>query len=771
MADGIFSAPSTLRPASLLRGPSARTDPALGTGQALDEATLDWFEPRFGRDFAQVRLHVDAAARDMAQSVHARAFTRGAHIALGPSAPPVHSDEGRHLLAHELTHVVQQADGRSQGVQCEPVDPGKTNYRFDTGRITLDDLKDPEISRLLQSLTRDQLRAYRRIVVDVSMQAHIDQMLAPKPVSKLATRSLDLTQAGMDHLKTLDYWGQRTWEAFDAPNSGVSSRLGASAEESVAVYAALWQVFPLGAATAPATKMVTIPPNAQRKQALLYTFEVQAPQPGGTKPSLQIRFQLERAGSVVAIAEDPPKGYIAPVLSFFSDVGFAESADRYFATHRDERRQVAWWLKHQSGDFEQLLLTHSTPNKGGGAAVETLFMISGTRAGNGDLSSLSIELRPGGKPTEASPGPDDATRDYGDLEIERARSVPDARLGDRLGHVDLDPVPMDERLSVKYVIARYFVNGTRDAEVNAVIPIAGTTRLVFYKIRFRSPPDNEVDVVRIGVKGASAKLDPERMDIARARDYEKYATDAASMKGWLAKRYPGIKPVGTTVEELRTSANQSMSGEAGTAGWYKANYKATVLDGKATLERLRGVHSLNAKQTPDTDKADFSAAELRLVELSLQTLSDSILNLLRYVRLGRKKFHREGDGSIGPYGGQTFWSGTNRTVVIYDSGMAGGASAFRGGPEGVNVPQAMLITHEFGHITESATSAKKAFDKYVAKTGIKPFTDYAQSKPDTDFFAEAFAISQTDPAWLRAHHPDVHAWFETLNRTGRPPAP
>lgn len=698
--------------------------------------------------------------------------SRAARTSLSARPRPLHTDAGRHLLAHELAHVGQQADGRSHGIQCKPVDSNTTNYRFDTGRITLDDLNDPEISQRLQALTRDQLRAYRRIVIDLSMQAYIDDLLAPKAVSKLETRTLNLTPAGMDKLKTLDYWEQRTWSEFDAPSSEVSGRLSGNAEEHDAVYAALWQVFPLGAATASATKTVTIPPNAKRKNALLYAFEVVAPAVAGAKPSLRISFQLERAGSVVAIAAEPPKGYVAPVLSFFSDVGFAESADRYFATHRDERRQVAWWLKQQAGSFEQLLLTRSTPNKGGGAAVQTLFQISGTRAKNGELSNLSIELRPGGRPTEAAPGADYRERDFGDLEIERARSRPHAKHGDTLGHVDLDGVPADERLSVKFVIANYFtVIGTRDAEVNSVVPIAGTTRQVFYKLRFRPPPDNEVDVVRVGVKGASPKLDPTRMDIARARDYDRHATDATALKSWLGKRYPGIKPTGSTVEELRTSANQTMTSDAGTPGWYQANYKVTVIDGAAMLQRLRSVHNLNSKQTPDGDKADFSAEELRLAELSLQTLSDAILNLLRFVRLGRKKFGRESDGSSKPIGGQTFWNGSNKTVVVYDNGIGGNASAFRGGPDGVNLPQAMLFTHEFGHITESATNAKKAFDRYVAKAGIKPFTDYAESKPDTDFFAEAFAISQTDPAWLRAHHPDVYAWFETLNRTGRPPAP
>lgn len=212
-----------------------------------------------------------------------------------------------------------------------------------------------------------------------------------------------------------------------------------------------------------------------------------------------------------------------------------------------------------------------------------------------------------------------------------------------------------------------------------------------------------------------------------------------------------------------------MSSDAGSPAWYKANYEIIVIDGEMTQKRLRNVHYLNAKQTPDADKKDFTPDELRLAELSLQTLTETILKRLEYVRLGRKKYSRKADGTIENYGGEAFRNG-NKTVVIYDSGIRGDASAFRGGSEGVNLPEALLFTHEFGHAIELMTGAKSAFiNKFVKKAGIRPFTYYAESKPDREFFAEAFAISQTDPEWLRRNHPDVSQWFETFNRTGKAP--
>jgi hypothetical protein len=89
----------------------------VGPGQPLPKATRQYFEPRFGRDFAEVRIHVDAAANQSAQAFNALAYTFGRHIvfAQGQFAPG--SDRGRRLLAHELEHVVQQRGGLSNRIQ------------------------------------------------------------------------------------------------------------------------------------------------------------------------------------------------------------------------------------------------------------------------------------------------------------------------------------------------------------------------------------------------------------------------------------------------------------------------------------------------------------------------------------------------------------------------------------------------------------------------------------------------------------------------------
>jgi hypothetical protein len=91
-------------------------------GQPLDRADRAFMEPRFGRDLSRVRVHTDARAADSARAVNASAFTVGRDIVFGRGRFRPGSREGRRLLAHELTHVVQQ-DGRqgATGIDAGPV--------------------------------------------------------------------------------------------------------------------------------------------------------------------------------------------------------------------------------------------------------------------------------------------------------------------------------------------------------------------------------------------------------------------------------------------------------------------------------------------------------------------------------------------------------------------------------------------------------------------------------------------------------------------------
>lgn len=77
-------------------------------GQPLDAGTRGFMESRFGHDFSKVRVHIDARAAESARAVNASAYTIGADVIFGASQYKPGTTTGNKLLAHELTHVVQQ---------------------------------------------------------------------------------------------------------------------------------------------------------------------------------------------------------------------------------------------------------------------------------------------------------------------------------------------------------------------------------------------------------------------------------------------------------------------------------------------------------------------------------------------------------------------------------------------------------------------------------------------------------------------------------------
>jgi hypothetical protein len=91
-----------------------------GRGQALPDALRGEFEPRFGRDFGDVRLHTDAQAAASASAFDALAFTYGRHVVFGPGQFDPSSTSGLRLIAHELAHVVQQSTQGRPALQRQP---------------------------------------------------------------------------------------------------------------------------------------------------------------------------------------------------------------------------------------------------------------------------------------------------------------------------------------------------------------------------------------------------------------------------------------------------------------------------------------------------------------------------------------------------------------------------------------------------------------------------------------------------------------------------
>ncbi|RLC95497.1 MAG: hypothetical protein DRI39_00045 [Chloroflexi bacterium] len=92
-----------------------RIEAARGSGQQLPESVRASFEPVYGHDFNGVRVHADAEANALARQLSARAFTTGRDIFFREGEYRPGSDDGKKLIAHELTHVVQQSASTPAG--------------------------------------------------------------------------------------------------------------------------------------------------------------------------------------------------------------------------------------------------------------------------------------------------------------------------------------------------------------------------------------------------------------------------------------------------------------------------------------------------------------------------------------------------------------------------------------------------------------------------------------------------------------------------------
>ena len=98
-------------------GPSRRVKDVLSSrgGRPLDPGTSQLMTQRLGEDFSDVRVHTDSAASESARAVNAHAYTVGSDIVFQSDRYAPESDTGRRMLAHELTHVVQQRSGPVEG--------------------------------------------------------------------------------------------------------------------------------------------------------------------------------------------------------------------------------------------------------------------------------------------------------------------------------------------------------------------------------------------------------------------------------------------------------------------------------------------------------------------------------------------------------------------------------------------------------------------------------------------------------------------------------
>lgn len=127
-------------------GPSPVHDVVSSKGSPLEPGVRREMESAVGHDFGDVEVHTDSRAADSARSVQAHAYTVGNHIVFGEGRFRPDTDAGRHTLAHELTHVVQQRQGPVDGTPAaggirvsDPGDRFEREAEANASRVTAGD--------------------------------------------------------------------------------------------------------------------------------------------------------------------------------------------------------------------------------------------------------------------------------------------------------------------------------------------------------------------------------------------------------------------------------------------------------------------------------------------------------------------------------------------------------------------------------------------------------------------------------------------------------
>ncbi|MDD3582117.1 MAG: DUF4157 domain-containing protein, partial [Desulfobacca sp.] len=142
----------------------SRINSLQGGGQPLPEAVRAFFEPRFGQDFGEVRVHTDVQSADLAQKLQAQACTMGLHIFFGPGHFAPYSEAGRRLLSHELVHVMQQ---QGRAVVARTPDAPQFTAAARTQLLSAIERKINQINQVLMRGYRWDFESYRNGIIEV----------------------------------------------------------------------------------------------------------------------------------------------------------------------------------------------------------------------------------------------------------------------------------------------------------------------------------------------------------------------------------------------------------------------------------------------------------------------------------------------------------------------------------------------------------------------------------------------------------------------------
>lgn len=147
-----------------------------GGGNALDASTKDFMESRFGADFSSVRIHTGEYASKLSNDLQTQAFTIGSDIYFNSEKYIPDSASGKHLLAHELTHVIQQSENIPQQIRRQPKDD--KGPKSEIGK----ELNKNELFQKLPKFARDKILDEVDKAPETITKAVLDKIIDLAPI-------------------------------------------------------------------------------------------------------------------------------------------------------------------------------------------------------------------------------------------------------------------------------------------------------------------------------------------------------------------------------------------------------------------------------------------------------------------------------------------------------------------------------------------------------------------------------------------------------------
>jgi hypothetical protein len=205
---------------------SNKINESKGSGNSMDNSTQSFMQSRFGSDFSHVKIHTGEESIQMNRELNAKAFTVGSDIYFNEGQYNTASNEGKHLLAHELTHTIQQGATSNQRIQTfsnnmiqrkgtKP--PRKTiwvNIGFDSSAIANEEtMKKLKASVAVEKTAVKNCCDTKTSACNIDVKAHYDWNRDNKPAPADKDYDSDVTADTALRDKNL--------ENITAPNGGI----------------------------------------------------------------------------------------------------------------------------------------------------------------------------------------------------------------------------------------------------------------------------------------------------------------------------------------------------------------------------------------------------------------------------------------------------------------------------------------------------------------------------------------------------------------------